>query len=192
MPGQWGAGVAEKVQGQNETYNSLDIARQTNVNNLNDAIQNAIMNNDLSIYNAGKAEFTRAENQIGTSAQSAATMADAILRFKTNDADRMARIAAEERMRGDTLAAAKLKAGEESNLRRISEAERAFDRDNEALVIRKKLENPYTLPPNETPALLNQRLEQIRRQKHLEFGVPLPPSENAGAPGTKENPIKLG
>ena len=192
QPGQWGAGVAEKVQGQNEAYNATDIARQKNINDLNAAMNEALAKNDVDIYNAGRNEFIRTAKQLGDSTHDAVTYIDSMVRFKTSDADRMARIASEEKTRGEMATAAKAKADEDRELRRRALAQKAFDDDLEAKGIKKKLENPYMLPPNETPDLLNQRLEQIYRRKHQEYGVPLPPSENAGKPGSKENPIKLG
>ena len=192
QPGQWGAGVAEKVQGQNEAYSATDIARQKNINDLNAAMNEALAKNDVDIYNAGRNEFVRTAKQLGDSTHDAVTYIDSMVRFKTSDADRMARIASEEKTRGEISAATKAKADEDRELRRRALAQKAFDDDLEAKGIKKKLENPYMLPPNETPDLLNQRLEQIYRRKHQEYGVPLPPSENAGKPGSKENPIKLG
>jgi len=183
MPGQWGAGVAEKVQGQNETYNSLDIARQTNVNNLNDAIQNAIMNNDLSIYNAGKAEFTRAENQIGTSAQSAATMADAILRFKTNDADRMARIAAEERMRGDALSQAKELAANKRMLDATAAADKAAMNDDEVKAYLARVKGGLMLPAEQQAAEARiEKIKQAYQERYLRaIGITPPAAPTATA-----------
>jgi hypothetical protein len=78
--GNWGVGVAEKVQGQNEAYNALDIARQKSINDLTDSINSALLNNDVSIYNAGKADWVRTMTELGTDAHTAAIMADAQMR----------------------------------------------------------------------------------------------------------------
>jgi hypothetical protein len=92
--------VAEKVQGQNETYNALDIARQKAVNDLNDTIHTAIANNDLNIYNAGKAEWVRTMGQLGTSTHDAVTMADSQLKTlesaRATHENAMARIQAKQ------------------------------------------------------------------------------------------------
>jgi hypothetical protein len=80
MPGQWGAGVAEKVQGQNEAYNATDISRQKSINDLTDSINSALLNNDISIFNAGKSDWIRTQTELGTDAHTAAMMADAQMR----------------------------------------------------------------------------------------------------------------
>jgi hypothetical protein len=176
LPGQWGAGVAEKVQGENEAYNALDIARQTNINNLNESIQNAILNNDLGIYKAGKDEFTRAENQIGTSSQAAATMADAILRWKTSDADRMARIASEEKIRGDALSQAKDLAASKRMLDATAAADKAAMNDEEVKAYLAKVKSGMMLPAEQQAA--ERRIEQIKQaytERYLRaIGAPVP------------------
>lgn len=100
QPGQWGAGVAEKVQAQNEAYTATDIARQKAVNDLNDSIHTAIANNDLNIYNAGKAEWVRTMGQLGTSAHDAAIMSDSQLKTlesaRATHENAMARIQAKQ------------------------------------------------------------------------------------------------
>jgi hypothetical protein len=193
MPGQWGAGVAEKVQGQNEAYTAKDIARQQSINDLNIALTEAITKNDADIYNAGRNEFVRTSKQLGDTLQTATTNFDSILRIKTNDLDRRERMGESSRLRSDQAAALKLRTDEDRELRRKDLAQKAYEKDPDVITIRKLLENPYgVIPENTTRESLNQRLEQIYRRKHQEFGVPLPPSENAGKPGSKENPIKLG
>jgi hypothetical protein len=117
QPGQWGAGVAEKVQGQNEAYNATDIARQKALNDLNDTIHTAIANNDLNIYNAGKAEWVRTMGQLGTSAHDAAIMSDSQL--KTLESARATHENAMARLQGRSQFAAQQKDIQEARLEEI-------------------------------------------------------------------------
>jgi hypothetical protein len=117
MPGQWGAGVAEKVQGQNEAYNATDIARQKALNDLNDTIHTAIANNDLNVYNAGKAEWVRTMGQLGTSAHDAAIMSDSQL--KTLESARATHEVAMGRLQGRSQFAAQQKDLQEARLEEI-------------------------------------------------------------------------
>lgn len=117
LPGQWGAGVAGKVQGEQEAYSALDITRQKAINDLNDTIHTAIANNDLGIYNAGKAEWIRTMTQNGASAHDAATVADNQL--KVLEQARSTHEAAMSRLQGKSQFAAQQKDIREAQLEEV-------------------------------------------------------------------------
>lgn len=194
MPGQWGAGVAEKVQGQNEAYSALDIARQKNINDLNNAMNEALAKNDVDIYNAGRNEFVRTAKQLGDSTQQAVSYIDAMVRFKTSDADRMARIASEEKLRGDALSQAKDLASQKRMLEATAAADKAAMNDDEVKAYLAKVKSGMMLPAEQQAAEARiEKIKQAYQERYLRAIGVTPPqtSSSNAAPGSKENPIKL-
>ena len=189
LPGQWGAGVAEKVQGQQEAYNALDIARQKNINDLNNALNEALAKNDVDIYNAGRNEFVRTAKQLGDSTQQAVSYIDSMVRFKTSDADRMARIAAEEKMRGDALSQAKNLAAQKRMLDATAAADKAAMNDEEVKAYLAKVKSGL-MPPNEQE-VAERRIEKIKQayqERYLRaIGIAPPPAPTT----TASNRIKF-
>jgi len=178
MPGQWGAGVAEKVQGQNETYNTLDIDRQKSINALTDSINSALLNNDVSIYNAGKADWVRTMTELGTDAHTAATMADAQMRdiAARNSAHEQAASRLQARQQGiEANSIAKNAALEEARNRHRIEAIKAAEDEIAKLSQSKEkaLQNILDIPSTKAQRdKIERDFETSRERIYRNFGVP--------------------
>jgi hypothetical protein len=214
MPGQWGAGVAEKVTAENEGYNKIDIDRQTNVNNLIDSLNAAIQSNDQSIWNAGREAFIRAETARGTSIQAATTMADAIRRTKSTAANVNEQVlgrlegrrqADAALLQGRTIAAETARgiADEKAAVRKSEDIRRALEAADKAAandeVVKAylaKVKSGMMLPAEQVAT--EAKIEKIKQsyiERYLQaIGAPVPiaqatPSGNRMKFDAKGNPI---
>jgi len=181
LPGQWGAGVAEKVQAQKEAYNATDIARQKSINDLTDSINSALLNNDVSIYNAGKADWIRTQTELGTDAHTAAMMADAQMRniAARNSAHEQAasRLLAREQGIAATSVAKAAALEEARNRHRIDAIKAAedeiakLDKNKE-----KALESVLDIPSNkEKRDKIERDFQTAQERIYRNFGVPYTP-----------------
>ena len=184
MPGQWGAGVAEKVTAQNEGYNKTDIDRQTNVNNLIDSLNAAIQSNDQSIWNAGREAFIRAETARGTSIQAATTMADAIRRTKSTAVNVDEQVKGRLEGRRQAEAGLAQRATESREQRASEDKQRAITKALEEVqkaenAAAKELENIPPGPSGEQRRKeLQIALEKKKREIFMLQGVNIPQESN--------------
>ena len=83
MPGQWGAGVAGTVQKARAGYADEDIANQTKLNSLTDAMNKAKEENDIGAYNAAREVLIKAQTDRGLARADAVRLVDAHYQWST-------------------------------------------------------------------------------------------------------------
>lgn len=87
LPGQWGSGVAGAVQKAQEGYADEDIANQTKINVLTNAMNKAKEENDIGTFNAAREAFIQAQTAKGMARKDAVTLADSLTRSEQHSKD---------------------------------------------------------------------------------------------------------
>jgi hypothetical protein len=151
LPGQWGSGVAGAVQKAQEGYADEDIANQTKINALTNAMNKAKEENDIGTFNAAREAFIQAQTAKGMARKDAVTLADSLTRSEEHTKDVALKVqqlrdtanqhAATLRdgltARGEIAAAKQLEHSREGALARATKASETFINNPAAAVGRK-------------------------------------------------------
>jgi len=158
-----------------------------------------LLNNDVSIYNAGKADWVRTMTELGTDAHTAATMADAQMRdiAARNSAHEQAASRLQARQQGiEANSIAKNAALEEARNRHRIEAIKAAEDEIAKLSQSKEkaLQNILDIPSTKAQRdKIERDFETSRERIYRNFGVPYtPPAPSLPPPPPGVKVTKIG